>query len=180
MFGSTFNLGGRTSSGSTARGAGLEVIGADRVFIDRSKFGSNTVEGTGGALYLDRISQLTIQETNFDNNTARGSGGAIYLVDSGQTRNQSASISIDRCNITGNTAASGGGITAEASAMVWIRATVFEDNQAKVTVQTTSATPTGADISQDQPNRKSMLGSMQSGGAGGAMLLIQQAAILSR
>lgn len=62
---------------SGGNGGGLTTTG--NVTIRHSQFLSNTVTGSGGALYVTTNGAVTIEQSVFQNNSSQGSGGALYV-----------------------------------------------------------------------------------------------------
>lgn len=96
------------SNGGAIGGLGSSFSIVDSVFADNETNGpgnSGALEGHGGAISLDAVSQnrvtayLNICGTAFSGNVARNGGGAIYLVTHHQTGTQ---VTIDQSSFTNN------------------------------------------------------------------------------
>lgn len=139
-------IGSRMITNTAATNGNMKVL-ASRVTITNCFFASNTVTGNGGALFIDRNSNVEIGGTTFEYNEAT-SGAAIYsnsnaidivggsFYDNIATANGGAMFLIgNRAFITdvlfvGNTGASGGALALEQGAQAWIRHSDFADNTA--------------------------------------------------
>ena len=105
--GSTF-VGNVGSNGGAIGGLGSSFSIVDSVFVDNETNGpggGGALEGHGGAISLDAVSQnqqtayLNICGTRFESNVARNGGGAIYLVTHHQT---GTAVTIDQSLFAGN------------------------------------------------------------------------------
>jgi predicted outer membrane repeat protein len=100
-------------SGSTANeGGGVAVKGSTtggiKAGIGNSLITANLAGVYGGGLYLDNLASVTISKTTVSGNTAFGNrGGGIYA----EINSSGKGIAITGCNVSGNSASYGGGLS---------------------------------------------------------------------
>ena len=103
---------------------GVTAMDQNSPFRDNSsKFYNNSAE-TGGVLFVVR-SELTLNDSTFSHNQAKESGGVVHVL---QSHQDSEVVFYGRCNLTDNSAGTGGAIYAVESTLYVVIGAVISIN----------------------------------------------------
>ena len=111
---------------------GVTAMDQNSPFRDNSSIFYNNSAETGGVLFVVR-SELTLNDSIFSHNQAKESGGVMHIL---QSHQDSEVVFYGRCNLTDNSAGTGGAIYA-------VESTLYVVNSAVISINLNTANDSG-------------------------------------
>ena len=142
------NISGAEISGNTSDGNGgaIAVTGAGKVNVSGSTVTGNQAKKSSGAVHVSGsgAAAINLRGTAFTGNTSAEYGGMMNV------DNTNASVTLDSCTVTGNSAANGGGINLPGGKTINLAgSTVIKDNTASAFASQIRAGNTNSNINID-------------------------------